>query len=82
LLGIGALAMVSQLMMTYAFKPLTAVAGSLLMLITPCLNVVLGAVLFGERVSAVSVLGALLVLGSCASVTASSAEANAVPASD
>lgn len=71
LFAVGALGMTGQLLMTFSFKLVSAAEGSLLGLLTPCLNLFLGMFLFDEKFRAPALIGALLVLGSCLSVAVS-----------
>jgi drug/metabolite transporter (DMT)-like permease len=68
LLGIGSLATVAQLMMTWAYKHVRATEGSLLGFLVPVISVGLGALIFGERMRVVSLAGSTLVLLCCAYV--------------
>ena len=65
LLGIGFTATIAQLLMNIGFTNLSTQTGSLLGLITPVCNVLLGVLLFGEFLSYIEILGVLLVLASC-----------------
>lgn len=68
LLGIGILATVAQLSMTWAYRHVPATEGSILAFLVPVLNVILGAIAFGERMHPTTVAGSALVLLSCAYV--------------
>jgi len=68
LLGIGVLATVAQLMMTWAYKHVPATEGSLLGFLVPVISLALGALVFGERMRAASLAGSALVLLCCAYV--------------
>ena len=65
LLGIGGLATVAQLAMTWAYKHVSTTEGSLLAFLTPVLNVLLGAIVFGERMHPATAGGSALVLLCC-----------------
>jgi drug/metabolite transporter (DMT)-like permease len=65
LLGIGLIATVAQLMMTSAYRDVPASEGSLLAFLTPVINAVLGALIFGERFRPRAVAGSLVVLAAC-----------------
>ncbi|MBI4633998.1 MAG: DMT family transporter [Deltaproteobacteria bacterium] len=66
LLAVGLLAAVAQLQMTYAYKFIGATEGSLLSMLTPVLNVVLGLFFLHEPVTTRSLIGCIIVLASCA----------------
>jgi drug/metabolite transporter (DMT)-like permease len=65
LLGIGIVATVAQLIMTWAYKHVRATEGSLLAFLTPVLNVLLGVLVFGEQMGPTMLLGSTLVLACC-----------------
>jgi drug/metabolite transporter (DMT)-like permease len=65
LLGVGALATAAQLAMTWAYKHVPATEGSLLGFLVPVLNVLLGVIVFGEKMRVSTVAGSLLVLICC-----------------
>jgi drug/metabolite transporter (DMT)-like permease len=65
LLGIGVVATVAQLTMTWAYKHVPATQGSLLAFMTPVLNVLLGVLIFGEQMRASTLAGSALVLLCC-----------------
>jgi drug/metabolite transporter (DMT)-like permease len=65
LLGLGALATVAQLTMTWAYKHVPATEGSLLAFLTPVLNVLLGVLIFGETMRATTWIGSAIVLTCC-----------------
>ena len=65
LLGIGIVATIAQLTMTWAYKHVSATEGSLMAFLTPVLNVILGVVVFGEKMHLTTVAGSALVLGCC-----------------
>lgn len=65
LLGIGVTAAIGQLLMTYSYKALPVSQGSIIMLVTPVTNIVIGMAAFGESITPVTGLGMLLVLASC-----------------
>lgn len=62
LTGMGICATAGQLFMTNGFKYLTATTGSLLGMAVPVVNLILGAVLFGEAMG-IREIGALLFIG-------------------
>lgn len=66
LLLIGITAAIGQLAMTYSYKFLSASTGSLLAILTPIFNVLLGVFLFSEKLSLKGITGILLILLSCA----------------
>jgi drug/metabolite transporter (DMT)-like permease len=68
LIGIGLLATVAQLLMTWSFAYVTIASGSLLSLLTPTLNVVLGVFLFRESLTVLEAIGTGLILISCLGV--------------
>jgi len=65
LLGIGITAAIGQLLMTYAYKALPVSKGSVIVLVTPVLNILVGMTVFDESVSLTSGIGMALVLFSC-----------------
>lgn len=65
LLGIGITAAIGQLLMTHSYKILPVSQGSIIMLVTPVANILLGMAVFGETVTPVNAVGMLLVLASC-----------------
>lgn len=65
LLSIGVLATVAQLLMTYAYKHVPATEGSLLGFLVPVLNVLLGVMVFGEKMRPLALAGSLIVLAAC-----------------
>jgi drug/metabolite transporter (DMT)-like permease len=65
LLGIGIVATVAQLTMTWAYKHVSATEGSLMAFLTPVLNVFLGVIVFGEHMGALTVVGSAIVLLCC-----------------
>ncbi len=68
LLGIGIIATIGQLMMTWAYKHVSATEGSLLAFLTPVLNLLLGLLVFGEQIRFPALLGSAVVLLCCAYV--------------
>ena len=68
LLGVGLIATIAQLTMTWAYKHVPATEGSLLAFLTPVLNVLLGVLVFGERLQTTTLAGSALVLLCCAYV--------------
>ena len=65
LLGVGALATAAQLAMTWAYKHVPATEGSLFGFLVPVLNVLLGVIVFGEKMRVSTVAGSALVLVCC-----------------
>ena len=65
LLAIGGSATIAQLIMTYAYKHVPATEGSLIHFLMPVLNVILGAVLFGEKMHPLALVGSGVVLAGC-----------------
>jgi drug/metabolite transporter (DMT)-like permease len=65
LLGIGVLATAAQFAMTWAYKHVPATEGSLLGFLVPVLNVLLGVIVFGEKMRISTVAGSALVLICC-----------------
>lgn len=65
LLAIGLTATGGQLMMTYAYRHLTVVGGSLLAMLTPVLTTLIGLVFFREAVGLRGGLGIALVIACC-----------------
>jgi len=66
LIGIGLAAAAGQLFMTYAYGCLSASTGSLLSLLVPVFNILLGLFLFGEEITLINFFGIATVLGACA----------------
>jgi len=69
LLGIGIFATVGQLLLTESYRHLSVSSGSILSVLVPVLNFFAGVVIFHEHVSFWSVVGSLLILTSCITVT-------------
>jgi len=65
---IGVTATVGQLMMTQSFKHLPVRIGATLAMLEPMFCYLAGVALFGELLSAKSVIGTLLIIGSCVAV--------------
>ena len=65
LIAIGGFATIAQLIMTYAYKHVPTTEGSLLHFLMPVLNVILGAVLFGETMHPLALVGSGVVLAGC-----------------
>lgn len=68
LVAIGVTSATGQLLSTEGYRHLDVAKASLLGMLVPVFNYVLGATVFGERVSVRSIIGAGIVLGSCAIV--------------
>ena len=65
LIAIGLLATIAQLQMTHAYKFIDATEGSLLCMLTPVINVLLGMIFFHEPVTLRALSGCVIVLSSC-----------------
>jgi drug/metabolite transporter (DMT)-like permease len=78
LIGIGVLATLAQLLMTWSFAHIPISTGSLLSLLTPILNVILGVLLFKESLTLPEAIGTVLILLSCTVVAALGKEPIAV----
>jgi drug/metabolite transporter (DMT)-like permease len=65
LLAIGVLATISQLQMTYAYRFINATEGSLLGMLNPVINVLLGMAFFHEQLTVRSLFGCLIIVVSC-----------------
>jgi len=70
LLGMGVSVTVGQLLMTQGMKYAPVKIGSLLLLLEPVLCYIAGVVIFSEPLTFFCLLGAVLVVGSCAIVLA------------
>jgi drug/metabolite transporter (DMT)-like permease len=68
LLGIGIIATIAQLAMTWAYKHVPATEGSLLAFLVPVVNTALGVIVFGETMRPATLGGSALVLACCAYV--------------
>ncbi len=68
LVAIGLTATAAQILMTWGFGRVSLTAGSLLGLLTPLFNVVVGIAFFAEAMSAIELAGSILVLVSCVGV--------------
>ncbi|MBN1796788.1 MAG: DMT family transporter [Sedimentisphaerales bacterium] len=68
LLLVGITAMAGQLMMTQSYKYLPVKTGSTLMMLEPVFCYIAGVTIFGEFLSAGSVIGSILIIGSCIGV--------------
>lgn len=68
LLGIGILSAVGQLLMTEGYRHVSVTTGALLGLMIPVLNFIMGVAIFREPMSPRAVVGAVIVLASCAAV--------------
>jgi drug/metabolite transporter (DMT)-like permease len=68
LVGIGVLAAAAQLLMTWSFAHVPISTGSLLSLLTPVCNVILGVLLFKETLTIGEGIGSALILLACAAV--------------
>jgi drug/metabolite transporter (DMT)-like permease len=51
--------------MTFSYKALPVSQGSIIMLVTPVANILVGMSVFGESITPITGLGMLLVLASC-----------------
>jgi len=65
LVAIGATSTIGQLLSTEGFRYVQVATGSLLGMLVPVLNYFLGVVAFGEVISWRSVIGSIIILGSC-----------------
>jgi drug/metabolite transporter (DMT)-like permease len=63
--AIGATSTIGQLLSTEGFRYVQVATGSLLGMLVPVLNYFLGVVAFGEVISWRSVIGSIIILGSC-----------------
>jgi len=68
LLAIGITAAIGQLLMTEGFRHVSVTTGSLLALLVPVLNFVVGIAVFDEKFSVRGIVGAVVVVISCAAV--------------
>jgi drug/metabolite transporter (DMT)-like permease len=78
LIGVGVLATVAQLLMTWSFAHIPISTGSLLSLLTPICNVILGILLFKESLTLPEAVGTMLILLTCIVVAALGKEPIAV----
>jgi drug/metabolite transporter (DMT)-like permease len=69
LAGVGLSAAVGQLLMTHSYKFLPVARGSLLGMLTPVFNLLLGAILFHEAITVPNGIGMVLVLGASLSIS-------------
>jgi len=65
ILCIGLTAAIGQLMMTQGYRYLNVATGSLLGMLTPAINYVIGLTIFNEATTPTSIIGAVIVLASC-----------------
>jgi drug/metabolite transporter (DMT)-like permease len=65
LVAIGITATMGQLLMTEAYRYVEIPTGSLLGMLVPVMNYIVGVTVFGEFVSQQSVIGAVIVIGTC-----------------
>jgi len=70
LLCIGITASAGQLLMTQGYQHVSVATGSLLLMLTPVLNYLIGTIIFHEPIFVRSIVGAVIVIGSCAIVLA------------
>jgi drug/metabolite transporter (DMT)-like permease len=68
LLAVGVSAAMGQLFMTEGYRHLSVAGASLLCMLLPVFNFILGVTVFREEVSWVSVIGSVIVLTACACV--------------
>lgn len=68
LLSIGVTATVGQLLMTQGYNYVSVATGSLLGMLTPVLNYVIGVMIFHELISLRSIIGSGVIIASCAVV--------------
>ena len=78
LIGVGVLAALAQLLMTWSFAHIQISTGSLLSLLTPVCNVVFGVLLFKESLTIGEGIGSALILVACIVVAALGKEPIAV----
>jgi Integral membrane protein DUF6. len=69
LLGIGIFATIGQLLLTEGYRYLSVTTGSLLSMLVPVLNFFAGVVVFHEHLSLWAIVGSMLILISCITVT-------------
>jgi drug/metabolite transporter (DMT)-like permease len=65
LLGIGITAAVAQLMMTHAYRVVSVSTGSLLGMLLPVINLLIGFLVFHESLSLRGLTGSMIVLTAC-----------------
>ena len=65
LIAVGLVAAAAQLQMTHAYRFIGATEGSLLSMLTPVMNVILGLLIFQEPVTTRSLVGCFIVLTGC-----------------
>ena len=65
LLGIGVVATIAQLLMTEGYRHVSVTVGSVLGMLVPVLNFVVGMLFFGEKMSSAAVIGTAMVIVSC-----------------
>ncbi|MBN2450392.1 MAG: DMT family transporter [Lentisphaeria bacterium] len=75
LLVIGVLAAGGQLLMTEGYRHVSVTTGSLLGMLVPVLNLAVGTLFFGERMSGRGLLGSAVVLAACGAVILTEREA-------
>jgi len=68
LLSIGVTAAVAQLLMTQGFRHTSVLLGSLLGMLVPVLNFLVGIMVFKEECGPRSLIGALIIIVSCIAV--------------
>jgi drug/metabolite transporter (DMT)-like permease len=68
LVAVGITSAIGQLLSTEGYRHLSVATGSLLGMLVPVLNYIMGVTLFHERISVHSALGSATVLGACAVV--------------
>ena len=68
LLCIGTAATIGQLLMTEGFRHVTVTTGSILAMLVPVLNFLVGAIIFREPVVCLEFVGAVTVLASCIAI--------------
>lgn len=65
LVAIGAASTVGQLLLTEGYRYVQVATGSLLGMLVPILNYLMGVIIFGEAISWQSIIGSATVIGSC-----------------
>ncbi|HNX01767.1 MAG TPA: DMT family transporter [Candidatus Cloacimonadota bacterium] len=65
LISVGVLGTVGQLSMTYGYKFTPVNEGSIIAFLVPAFNVILGVLLFSEKMTFGMVIGSILIIGSC-----------------
>jgi drug/metabolite transporter (DMT)-like permease len=69
LVSVGILGTVGQLCMTYGYRFTPVNEGSLIAFLVPTLNVILGVLLFSEKMTAGMIVGSIMIIGCCVYTT-------------